>query len=66
MAQYQSKLNNPPPFPESLEDIEADRDRVQQEFDSIREAKHEVDVAMQMLAREEARTKTLVANAEQR
>jgi len=65
MAQIQSKLDNPPPFPESLEDIQADRDRVQQEFDTIREAKHEVDVALQMLAREENNAKTLVANAEQ-
>jgi chromosome segregation ATPase len=66
MAQFQSKLNNPPSFPESLGDIEADRDRVQQAFDSIREAKHEVDVAMQMLAREETNAKTVVTNAEQR
>lgn len=66
MAQFQSKLNNPPPFPESLEDIESDRDRVRQEFDSIREAKHEVDVAMQALAREEANVKTVVSNAEQK
>jgi structural maintenance of chromosomes protein 5 len=66
MGQIQSKLDNPPSFPESLEQIEADRDRIRQEFDSIREAQHEVGLAMQSLAREENNAKTLVSNAQQR